>query len=179
MTSHSTRAAELFAEQADRNYRRTDRLFAGLMGLQFVAGLAMALWISPRTWEGTFSEPHLHVRAALVVGGAILALPMYLALRAPGRPVTRHVVAIGQGLISGLLIHLSGGRIETHFHIFGMLAFLSFYRDWSVLLSASAVVAADHLLRASTGRSRSSGRSWPVSGAGSSMPDGSCSRICS
>ena len=27
-------------------------------------------------------------------------------------------------LMSVLLIHLSGGRIETHFHIFGSLAFL-------------------------------------------------------
>ena len=31
--------------------------------------------------------------------------------------------------VSALLIHLSGGRIETHFHIFGSLAFLAFYRD--------------------------------------------------
>jgi hypothetical protein len=50
-------------------------------------------------------------------------------------------------LYGALLIHLTGGRIETHFHIFGSLAFLAFYRDWRVLISASAVVAADHLLR--------------------------------
>ena len=46
-------------------------------------------------------------------------------------------------LMSGLLIDLTGGRIETHFHIFGALAFLSFYRDWRVLVTASAVVAAE------------------------------------
>ena len=50
-------------------------------------------------------------------------------------------------LFGALLIHLTGGRIETHFHIFGSLAFLSFYRDWKVLVSASAVVAIDHCLR--------------------------------
>jgi signal transduction histidine kinase/CheY-like chemotaxis protein len=50
-------------------------------------------------------------------------------------------------LCSALLIHLTGGRIETHFHVFGSLAFLSFYRDYKVLLSATVVVAADHLLR--------------------------------
>jgi two-component system, sensor histidine kinase and response regulator len=46
------------------------------------------------------------------------------------------------------------GRIETHFHVFGSLAFLAFYRDWRVLATASAVVLLDHLLR---------GAFWPES----------------
>ncbi len=51
-------------------------------------------------------------------------------------------------LWSGVLIHLTGGRIETHFHVFGSLAFLSFYRDWRVLFfDVEATVAADHYLR--------------------------------
>ena len=50
-------------------------------------------------------------------------------------------------LMGSLLIHLSGGRIETHFHIFGSLAFLAFYRDASVLGTATMVVVGDHLLR--------------------------------
>ena len=35
-------------------------------------------------------------------------------------------MAVGQMLMGALLIHLSGGRIETHFLIFGSLAFLAF-----------------------------------------------------
>jgi signal transduction histidine kinase/DNA-binding response OmpR family regulator len=50
-------------------------------------------------------------------------------------------------LMSALLIHLTGGRIETHFHVFGSLAFLAFYRDWKVLIPATAVVGVDHLFR--------------------------------
>src|SRR6476660_6448980 len=50
-------------------------------------------------------------------------------------------------LMSALLIHVTGGRIETHFHVFGSLAILAFYRDWRVLFSASAVVYVDHLVR--------------------------------
>ena len=50
-------------------------------------------------------------------------------------------------LMGALMIHLSGGRIEFHFHVFVSLAFLSLYRDWKVLITASAVVAVDHLLR--------------------------------
>ncbi len=60
----------------------------------------------------------------------------------------------GTQLMSALLIHLTGGRIETHFHVFGSLAILAFYRDWRVLISASAVVYVDHLLR---------GMLWPQS----------------
>src|SRR5207253_9082068 len=56
-------------------------------------------------------------------------------------------VAAGQMLMSALLIHITGGRIETHFHVFGSLAFLAFYRDWRVLITASVIVAADHFLR--------------------------------
>jgi PAS domain S-box-containing protein len=94
------------------------------------------------------------VFAAFVLGGIITVLPVFLAFRNPGRPVTRHAVAVGQMLMSALLIHLTGGRIETHFHVFGSLAILAFYRDWRVLISASAVVYVDHLLR---------GKLWPQS----------------
>ena len=68
--------------------------------------------------------------------------------------MTRYTIATAQMLMSALLIHLTGGRIETHFHVFGSLAFLAFYRDWRVLLPATVVVAADHALR---------GLFWPES----------------
>ncbi|HEY5443766.1 MAG TPA: ATP-binding protein, partial [Pyrinomonadaceae bacterium] len=58
-----------------------------------------------------------------------------------------HTIGIAQMLMGALLIHVTGGRIETHFHVFGSLAFLSFYRDWRVLVPATIVVAADHFLR--------------------------------
>jgi PAS domain S-box-containing protein len=117
------------------------------MALQWVAGVAAAYWISPQTWAGATSQTHLHVWAALLLGGAISSLPIMLALLQPGRASTRYSVAVGQMLMGALLIHLMGGRIETHFHVFGSLAFLSFYRDWRVLVPATVVVAADHFLR--------------------------------
>src|SRR5204862_2137137 len=70
-----------------------------------------------------------------------------LWLLRPGERSTRHIIATAQMLMGGLLIHLTGGRIETHFHVFGSLAFLAFYRDWRVLVPATIVVALDHLLR--------------------------------
>lgn len=141
------RAADLHAERMQATRARTDRLFARLMGLQWAAGLCAALLLSPRTWAGAESRVHPHVWVALGVGGLVASLPALLARRAPGEAVTRHTIAVAQALFSGLLVHLSGGRIETHFHIFGSLAFLAFYKDHRVLLSYSAVVALDHLVR--------------------------------
>src|SRR6185436_9479787 len=80
--------------------------------------------------------------------------PVFMAIAYPGRALTRQTIAAGQMLTSALLIHLSGGRIETHFHVFGSLAFLAFYRDWRVLLTATTIVAIDHFAR---------GLYWPQS----------------
>jgi two-component system sensor histidine kinase/response regulator len=142
-----TRARQLRDEHHQQICRQTDRLFATLMIVQWIAGIAAALWISPRAWAGRSSHVHPHVWAAILLGSLISALPVALAFLRPGQVMTRHVIAIAQMLTSALLIHLSGGRIETHFHVFGSLAFLAFYRDWRVLISATVVVAADHMMR--------------------------------
>ena len=143
----AARAEVLFQEQRLAIYRHTDRMFAGLLGFQWLAGILAAMTISPRAWRGDTSWIHPHVWAASVLGGVIVSLPIGLALAAPGRMITRHCVAVGQMLVGSLLIHLMGGRIEAHFHIFGSLAFLAFYRDWKLLLTASIVVACDHCVR--------------------------------
>src|SRR5258708_4074801 len=153
-----TRSRELQEAHTLTVYSQTDRLFAGLLIVQWIAGIGLALWFSPKTWIGQENTVHLHVWAAIFLGGMIAWPPVLLALLRPGLTVTRHVVAVAQMLASALLIHLTGGRIETHFHIFGSLAFLAFYRDWRVLVTASVVVAVDHFLR---------GVYWPQSVFGS------------
>ena len=145
--STSDRAGQLFAEAWHQIHHRTDRLFAGLMAFQWLMGIAFALWVSPLAWDGPVSRTHLHVWAAIIVGGIISLFPALLGLFRPGLPSTRYVIAVAQMLMGALLIHLTGGRIETHFHVFGSLAFLAFYRDWRVLIPATVVVALDHLLR--------------------------------
>jgi diguanylate cyclase (GGDEF)-like protein len=145
--SFRQRAAELFNEHRKSIFRHTDHMFAALMVIQWLAGIAAALWISPKTWAGPYSQTHVHVWAAVFLGGAVSLFPVSLALLRPGEASTRFVIATAQMLMSSLLIHLTGGRIETHFHVFGSLAFLAFYRDWRVLFPATVVVAADHFLR--------------------------------
>ena len=142
-----THASTLFQKHQLAIYKRTDRVFAILMPVQWLAGILAAFFVSPRTWYGIESRVHIHVWVAIFLGGTITLLPMFLVIRHSGTRITRYVVAISQMLMTGLLIHLSGGRIETHFHVFGSLAFLAFYRDWRVLIPATLVTALDHLLR--------------------------------
>ncbi|MEX2172542.1 MAG: response regulator [Pirellulales bacterium] len=132
---------------ADSIQRRVDRLFAVLMPLQWIAGIAAALFISPQTWIGAKGQVHPHVLFAIFGGALLGSLPVALAVFRPGKLSTRLVIACSQVLFSSLLIHLTGGRIETHFHVFGSLAFLAAYRDWRVLVPATLIVAADHFLR--------------------------------
>jgi len=141
------RATAHFAAARMRCYQRADHLFTRLMMLQWLGGIAVAILLSPRTWAGGTSALHPHVLAAILLGGLITALPVYLANARAGALSTRHIVAVAQMMMSSLFVHLSGGRIETHFHVFVSLAFLAFYRDWRVLLTATLVVGLDHGLR--------------------------------
>src|SRR5882757_2494 len=125
----SLRAEQLFQEHRQSAMARTDRLMATLMIAQWVFAIGLALMLSPYTWQGRIQSTHVHVYAAVFLGGAISSLPLLLCVARPGWLGTRLVVAAAQMLWSALLIHLCGGRIETHFHVFGSLAFLAFYRD--------------------------------------------------
>jgi two-component system sensor histidine kinase/response regulator len=148
------RADELFREQQENTYRDTDRLFARLMFFQWIAAVVAAVVITPFTWDGEARAVHIHVWAAIFLGGAITVFPIWMTRVWPGAAITRHVIAVAQMLMSALFISLSGGRIETHFHVFGSLVILSFYRDWRILISATLVVGLDHFVR---------GIYWPYS----------------
>src|SRR5437868_5375156 len=141
------RADVLFRQHQQAIFQSADHLLGGLLAFQWLVSIAAAEWISPLTWAGADSATHIHVWAAMFLGAGIISLPVGLAFFAPGRTITRHAIGIAQMLMGALLIDLTGGRLETHFHVFGSLAFLAIYRDWRVLVSASAVVAADHFFR--------------------------------
>src|SRR5688572_13349302 len=158
--SLDSRADAVFHAHQQALYERTDRMFAYLMGAQWLAAIAFAVVVSPRTWAGAESQIHVHVWAALILGGLVSLFPAALALLRPGTPFTRSTIATAQMLMGALLIHLTGGRIETHFHVFGSLAMLAFYRDWRVLIPATTIVAGDHFLR---------GLYWPESVYGVSV----------
>ena len=158
----TTRADALFADGLNLVHRRCDRVFFWLMAAQWVLAIGLALVVSPQTWEGRSSSIHVHLWMAVFLGAALNLPVFFLTLRRPGSKLTRHVVAITQMLWSGLLVHLTGGRIETHFHVFGSLAFLAFYRDLRVIGTATLAVSAEHLIR---------GALWPEATYGIANPE--------
>jgi diguanylate cyclase (GGDEF)-like protein len=144
MTANAEEHFRLYQAERAAN---VDRAMAWLLLAEWIAAIIAALWISPRTWNGAESSVHPHVWLAVFGGLAAVALPVGMVWCYPGSTVTRHVVAVAQMLMSAIFIDISGGRVETHFHIFGSLAFLAFYRDWKILLTASVVTTMDHIFR--------------------------------
>jgi methyl-accepting chemotaxis protein len=106
------------------------------MGLLLLAHLPIGLLLG--VIEG-------HFLTALIFGTLATALPYWLISTQPGAASTRYMVAIGFMAWSAILIQISGGMLELHFHIFVFLAFLLMYRDWTVPVVAAAFIAVHHV----------------------------------
>jgi len=145
--SIKSRQKELLSERLQRLCSNTDKMFSYLFIFQWILGIVIAYSISPRSWVGENNYIHLHLWLAIIGGGLIISLPLLLIYMQPGKASTRYCIAVAQALYSILLTHLTGGRVETHFHIFGSLAFLAVYRDFRTLIVATVITAADHILR--------------------------------
>jgi len=110
----------------------TDRL----MGLLLLAHLPIGILVG--LIEG-------HLLTAVLFGGLATGLPYWLIRTQPGAASTRYLVAIAFMAWSAILIHITGGMLELHFHIFVSLAFLLMYRDWTVPVVAAAFIAVHHV----------------------------------
>jgi len=57
----TVRTERLFNSHWRSICRQTDRMFAILMLVQWIADVVVALLVSPRTWSGSESGVHFHV----------------------------------------------------------------------------------------------------------------------
>jgi mannitol-specific phosphotransferase system IIBC component len=80
-----------------------------------------------------------------MVDSAIVASAALIAGWTGGSRRTR-MAAATFGLVSSsaVLVHLSGGSIEMHFHFFVMIGVITMYHDWFPFLLAIAFVALHH-----------------------------------
>ena len=143
----SDETLRIFREHVASGYRATDRFFAGLLVVQWLVITTLAAALTSRTWDDAPTAIHSHLWLTTIVGGLTVLPPLIFIRNRPGSTVTRHAVALAQTSASALLIHITGGRTESHFHVFGSLVVLSFYRDWRILLTATTALAADHFAR--------------------------------
>src|SRR5258708_30484538 len=92
-------AAEAVVRRADARFdahredilRSTDRMFVWLLVAQWLFAIFLAVTVSPYAWQGKEKTVHVHVWAAIFLGGAITAFPVALAILRPGALLTRHV----------------------------------------------------------------------------------------
>ena len=135
----------LLAEYRQEVWSFTDRIFLLLLLAQAVFAIATALKTSPQPWVGPLGVPWLAWKA-LALGVVISALPLLAVYSRPGAGSTRREIAVGQGLMTSLLIHVAGGHPDMRYAIFVSLLFLMLYRDVTVLILASSITAIDHVL---------------------------------
>jgi diguanylate cyclase len=65
-------------------------------------------------------------------------------MRTAPRGFRSGMAAVGLLTASAVIVHLSGGVIETHFHFFVMVGVLTMYQDWIPFLVAIAYVVLHH-----------------------------------
>jgi PAS domain S-box-containing protein len=119
-----------------------------LVGLTFfhVVIIALAGPVLGKRWELGFwalfeDDTVLHAAGEALVVALFGALACW---RRPGRTVQATFVGFGLMSASAILVHLSGGYIEFHFHFFVMLTFLALCQDWIPYILAVAFVAVHH-----------------------------------
>jgi signal transduction histidine kinase len=116
----------------DTVQRGKDRLILIVLGLHTLVVLVFSLLTD-----------HLHAFWPGLIA-MILALIVYSVK--PGSLLSRSTIAFSLMIFSGVLIHLSGGLIEMHFHVFTALALLSIYYDWRVIIVAGITISLHHLV---------------------------------
>jgi methyl-accepting chemotaxis protein len=103
-----------------------------------IAHIPVAMWIAwhfnTSYWEGIF------------LIGLTLSLPIYAVWRHSESRLTSCILAAASICLSGVLIHLSRGMIELHFHIFVSLAWMIVFANPWALLTACLTAAAHHLV---------------------------------
>ncbi|HYR37789.1 MAG TPA: PAS domain-containing protein [Methylomirabilota bacterium] len=77
-------------------------------------------------------------------GAIIAAAALVASLPLRPRTVRASVAAFGLIASSAVLVHLSGGYIEFHFHFFVMVGLLALYQEWPPFLVAIAFVLFHH-----------------------------------
>jgi hypothetical protein len=82
----------------------------------------------------------MHLGSELV-GIAVVAAA---AGRVGGRTVQASLGTLGLVLCSALLVHLSGGLIESHFHFFIVVLVVTLYQSWVPFLMALVFVVVHH-----------------------------------
>ena len=113
--------------------------FRLLFAIQWLVAMGLA-------WK-TALPGESRIAFTFILGGMLCVPPILFARAAPFAWWSRHFVAVCQMAWSILFMWLLEGRPEAQFHMFVSLAFLAFYRDSKVLVTATLVGIAYPVIR--------------------------------
>ena len=116
----------------DRSWQRRHRGVVVLLWLHVVGLAAFALV------QG-YGTAHALLEAAFVAVPTMLAATKLL-----GRRMRMMAASFGLVTASAVLVHLSHGSIEAHFHFFVVIPILVLYQDWAPFLLCLAYVVIHH-----------------------------------
>ena len=107
-------------------------------------GILLLLWAHVPVLTG-LSLATGHAARHVVAHVAVVAAPALLASCRPYDRTSRSVAAsLGLLLSAAVLVHVSHGTIEAHFHFFIVLAVIALYQEWTVFVLAVVVVTVHH-----------------------------------
>ena len=87
---------------------------------------------------------HQTLLHSLVEAGVVANFPVAAEAFRHRRRLSTVIASVGLLTCSAVLVHLSGGVIEAHFHYFVMVGVVTLYQDWLPFLVAVAYVVLQH-----------------------------------
>jgi signal transduction histidine kinase len=106
------------------------------------------LWVHAATLPLVALAYGITVPHALAEGAVVGVFALVAALGIGDRRSRTATVSLGLLTASAVLVHITGGLIEAHFHFFVVVTILSLYEDWLPFLLAIAFVALHHAVGA-------------------------------
>lgn len=128
MSGKSMNSSKLFDET-----KKINNIFIGVLCVQVIMSIGIGL-VTDTLMLGFLSSIF------------IIALPIFMSFQYSSSLATKLSMAIAIQLMASLHIQQTMGMTEMHFQVFVLLAFLSFYRDWKVIVAATGVIAVHHVL---------------------------------
>jgi signal transduction histidine kinase len=113
-------------------WERRHRVIVSLLWGHAIAMLAITIMRG-------YSPQHV-----LLEAGGITVLAALASVGRLTRSVRASLASVGLLTASAVVVHLSGGYIEAHFHFFVMVAIIALYQDWAPYLFAIGYVILHH-----------------------------------
>ncbi len=106
--------------------------------------IVVLLWCHVPALTGFALAMGFDLAHALVEGAAVAAPAVFATWQRPSRTLRATAASFGLMTASAVLVHVSGGYIEAHFHFFVVVGVMALYQSWIAFLVAVGYVVAHH-----------------------------------